>query len=183
MKSVVVVMADGFEEIEAFAVVDILRRADIRVTMAALDRLDVMGSHQIPTRADAVLADIQEPDFDGIILPGGEPGTTHLESSKMVQSLINVFHSNGKLVAAICAAPRILDGIGILNGIPATSYPGTKPKMKQCLYKEDDVVVSGSIVTSRGAGTAMAFAYALVAQLGYPDRAQQLRDAMVFKSY
>jgi 4-methyl-5(b-hydroxyethyl)-thiazole monophosphate biosynthesis len=180
MPSALVVLANGFEEIEATAIIDILRRGNIDVTLAGLDASDITGAHQLSVTTETTLSQALESAFDAIVLPGGEPGTTNLQNSELLKRALYDFAAANKVVAAICAAPRILDALGLLDGKRATSYPGTKPDMTRCTYSEDAVVVDGAIITSRGPGTAMAFAYALLEFLQSSETSQELKEAMIF---
>jgi len=180
MPNALVVLANGFEEIEASAIIDILRRGNIDVTLAGLDASDITGAHQLSVTTETTLSQALENTFDAIVLPGGEPGTTNLENSELLKKALYDFTASEKLVAAICAAPRILDALGLLDGKNATSYPGTRDQMTRCNYVEDAVVVDGNVITSRGPGTAMTFAYAVVEQLQSSEESKQLQEAMVF---
>ncbi len=162
MAHVVVPLADGFEEIEAVAVVDILRRAGLRVTVAGVDGDEAVGSHGMRIRCDARLDDVTPREADAVVLPGGLPGTRRLAESEAVASLVR--HVNGRegLVAAICAAPTVLAGLGLLEGRRATSHPAHRDEMGPCRYETAAVVRDGNVVTSRGAGTAVEFALELV---------------------
>ena len=165
MKRVIVPLAEGFEELEAVAIIDILRRAGTDVTVAALEGSVVTGSHGIAITCDAPLDACDPAAADAVVLPGGLPGTRHLAASEAVATLASEVYRRGGLVAAICAAPTVLDGLGLLEGKAATSHPAHADEMTRCLYNEAPVVVSGNIVTSRGAGTAVDFAAELVAIL------------------
>ncbi len=179
MPYVQILLADGFEEIEAIAVIDILRRAGISV-----DILGVGNQTIVSARGITIIPDrgVEEAPLlsDMLILPGGEPGTSNLEKSPMVCHKITQHHHAKKWIAAICAAPRILDHLGILEGRVATSYPSTQADLKNCHYSESDVVISDHIITSRGAGTSLAFAYTLVTQLCHPGVSEKLQTAMVY---
>ncbi len=180
MASALIVLADGFEEIEAVAVIDILRRAQIETTVAGLDKLKITSARQVKIETDALLDEVTHHVFDVIILPGGEPGTTNLQQSQTLKDLLLKQASQKRLVAAICAAPRILDQIGLLDGKKATSFPGTKPEMKSCDYQEARVVEDGQIITSRGPGTAMEFGFKLVERLKSPQLASSLKEKMLY---
>lgn len=181
MKTALIILADGFEEIEALSVIDILRRGHIQVTIAGLDKIDITSTHNITIKCDVQLDQVKENLFDAIILPGGEPGTTNLENSELVTANLEKHVQNNKYVCAICAAPRILDGLGFLNNKKATSFPGTKAQMKNCTYIEEKVVIDGQFITSRAPGTAMAFAYTILEKIfGKKILADQLRQAMLF---
>ena len=180
MATALMILANGFEEIEALSVVDILRRAHVQVEMAGLESKEVKGSHEICVKADVVLSEVLDRLYDVVILPGGEPGTTHLQNSPLVERILQNHRSEQKKIAAICAAPRILDQMGFLNGKQATSFPGTRPMMRNCLYQEAETVWDDPILTSRGPGTAMAFGFAIVEQLVSWQMAQDLKSSMVY---
>lgn len=165
---VIVPLADGFEEIEAATIIDLLRRADIEVVVAALGGMQARGAHGLGFAADIALDDALDDaldgDYDVVVLPGGEPGATALRDDARVQQLLKRQAEEGRLVAAICAAPKALAAAGLLDGRAATSYPGyldqhPAPGMR---YLAQPVVVDGKVVTSRGPGTAMDFALALI---------------------
>lgn len=164
MSKVLVPLAEGFEELEAVAIVDLLRRAGIEVHTATLGRREVTGSHGITVVADTTLAAVKARDYDMIVLPGGMPGTKHLEEDARVIALLRQFAEDGRYTAAICAAPSVLAHAGLLEGRKATSFPGfLQPgSVPGIEIAKDDVVVDGKVVTSRGPGTAIRFALALV---------------------
>jgi len=164
MSKVLVPLAEGFEEIEAVAIIDLLRRASIEVHTASLGRLEVTGSHGITVLADTTLATTGPGDYDMIVLPGGMPGTTHLREDERVIALLRQFADDGRYTAAICAAPSVLAHAGLLDGRRATSFPGflqagSAPGIE---LTEDAVVVDGKVATSRGPGTAIPFGLALI---------------------
>lgn len=180
-KKVLVLLAEGFEEIEAVTVIDVLRRAEIEVTSASLNGTQVKGSHGIALEADATLDDVEEQMFDAVVLPGGMPGARHLRESHAVLNLIREAAHKGKFVAAICAGPTALDVAGVLKGRRATSYPGHE--LTSADYVEGEpVVVDGNIVTSRGPGTAFDFALKLVEKLAGPEVAELHRDRLLLSS-
>lgn len=181
MKKIGVFMADGCEEIEALTVVDIARRAGIEVAMISIsgEKL-VKGAHGIDFYAD-IPAEFMDFDIlDGIVLPGGMPGTLNLEANKYVLQTIIDFHCKGKLVAAICAAPSVLGQAGILKGKKATSYPGFEDKLIGAEVCEDAVVVDGNMITSRGMGTAIEFALEIVGYLLDEETVHQLRNGIIY---
>lgn len=181
MKNVVVVLAPGFEEIEALTVVDVLRRADIRVTMAGLREGLITGSHDITVRPDKTLGEIRPEEFDMVVLPGGMPGTEHLRQDQRVSTLLQEMARAGKHTCAICAAPAVLKKAGVLQGKAITSHPVMRDELKDLTYLEDRVVVDGKVVTSRGPGTAMEFSLELVRILAGPQKAQELAAVMLVK--
>lgn len=165
MKKTAVLLAEGFEEIEALTVVDIIRRGNVECHMVSIKDLEVIGAHSIKVIADKVLSeDINE--YDLIVFPGGMPGATNLKEDKKVLETVKKFNKEGKLIAAICAAPIVLAAAGIVENKNITSYPGFEEELKGCNYKEENVVIDGNIITSRGPATAMEFGYELLKVLG-----------------
>ena len=148
MPSACIILAEGFEEIEAVAAIDILRRAKITLTVAGLTPT-VTSARGLQIIADTTLSTISTQVFDAIILPGGEPGTSNLESHPLVAQMLHTHFTSNKLVAAICAAPRLLNDLGFLSQRKATSFPKTKPRMNNCLYSEDTVVVDKNTLSHR----------------------------------
>jgi len=179
MARVCVLLADGFEEIEAVTVIDVLRRADVDTTVLGVTGLVVEGSHGIRVHADARLADAEDRVWDVVVLPGGMPGAARLRDSAEVQSLLRAQHARGGRIAAICAAPIALARAGLLEGRKATSYPTFATELGGVDYREDPVVVDGAITTSRGPGTALAFALALVEDLAGKPKAAELAERML----
>ncbi len=177
-KRVVVPVANGFEEIEAVVVIDVLRRAGLDVVVAGVEGADVIGSHSIALRCDALLTECA--DADAIVLPGGMPGSKRLRESEVVRDRVTRMHGEGKLVAAICAAPTVLESCGVLEGRRATSHPNHAEEMKRCIYDTAPVVVDGNLITSRGAGTAIAFAAAVVRHLVDETTANDILARMQF---
>ena len=172
MKKVALFLAKGFEEIEAIGTIDILRRAQIDVvTVSITDNKTVTGTHNIPVIADHTLNDTDFENFDMIILPGGMPGAKHLNEQEDLKKLIIEFNSKGKLIAAICAAPMVLGGLGILDGKRATCYPGFEPELIGAKTTGESVVVDDNIITGKGPGFVFDFGLRLVEQLlGLQDR-------------
>lgn len=180
-KKAIIFLANGFEEIEAVTVIDILRRAGINLTIAGVGNKEVISSRQLVIRAD-VLDEECDPHFDALILPGGMPGAEHLASSSKVKSMINSMNTEGKIIAAICASPAIvLAPMKILNGKKATCFPGMEEGFtSETKFVEEKVVQDGNIITSRGAGTASDFAFKLVENLISKDMADSLCEQMLF---
>lgn len=180
MSRVLVLLAAGFEEIEAVAVIDLLRRAGIDTRTASLGPREVTGSHGITVAADLALDSVDPDDFEMIVLPGGLPGADHLKADNRVLALLRRFAVAGRYTAAICAAPGVLAHAGLLDGRTATSYPGflrpdSAPGLK---LSEAPVVIDGKVVTSRGPGTAMEFGLALIGLLEGSQAAQIVRDRL-----
>ena len=179
-KRVLVPMAPGFEELEAVTIIDVLRRAGLQVTTAGLNDIAVAGAHNIRIECDTVLSAVEE-EWDAIVLPGGLPGSNHLRDDDQLKSLLKANVEAGRKVAAICAAPIALEAAGVLKDRRATSYPGFGEQMSSATYVEDAVCIDGPITTSRGPGTALRFALALVAQLVDEETAQNLSEGMLAK--
>ncbi len=178
-KKAIVVLAEGFEEIEAVTPVDILRRAGVEVELVGLDALEVTGAHGVTLRADRLLGDTE--DADAIILPGGLPGAENLAASEKLGNLLKAQAQARKLVAAICAAPAyVLAPLGILDGKRATCYPGCEERFgPRTTYVEKSVVKDDHLITSRGPGTAFAFGLALCQELADYEKADELTEAML----
>jgi len=180
MSKVLVPLADGFEEIEAVTIVDLLRRAGVEVRTASLAGREVTGSHGITVMADSGLDEVEAGDYDMIVLPGGMPGTTHLKSDSRVARLLRQFAESGRYTAAICAAPSVLAHAGLLEGRKATSFPGflTPGSAPGIRLSEDAVVVDGKVATSRGPGTALPFGLALIELLEGPEARREVQDRL-----
>ena len=165
MGRVLMFLAPGFEEIEAVTIIDLLRRAGIDITIAGLEKDRVTGSHDITIACDAFYENVNADDYDYLILPGGQPGTNNLKKNQQVLETIRRFDRKKKIIAAICAAPTVLQTAGILNSIRVTSYPSEKNVFDPSRYEEDDVVSDGNIITSRGVGTAVDFALNIIGKI------------------
>lgn len=177
MKKVAVLLAEGFEEIEALTPVDILRRADIQCDTLGLSSLEVTGSHAITVKADKVF-DGDLSVYDMVVLPGGLPGSEHLRDHTALIAALKEEAEKGKYVTAICAAPIVLEEAGLLEGKQFTCHPSKEEEIQAGSFVSDVVVVDGHIVTSRGAGTALAFAYKLVDLLG--GDSQKIAQSIVY---
>lgn len=173
-----VFLADGFEEIEALAPVDILRRGGIEVKTVGVSGKTVTGAHGIAVTADLAAADAVTDGLDGIILPGGMPGTRNLEASETVQRFVDFAAKGGLLIGAICAAPSILGHKGLLNGRRATCFPGFEDTLAGARLIDEPTVTDGAFVTGRGAGAALEFGFALLAFLNGEESARTLRRSM-----
>jgi 4-methyl-5(b-hydroxyethyl)-thiazole monophosphate biosynthesis len=167
MATVLVPLAQGCEELEAVTIIDLLRRAGITVLTAGLDDKPVKASRGTVLIPDTTLEAAMAQEFDMIALPGGLPGADHLNQDSRIHTLLKQQAKAEKYIAAICAAPKVLASAGLLNGKHATSYPGSidDSQMQNMAYEEKPVVIDGKVITSRGPGTAMDFALALIEQL------------------
>ncbi|MBE6368446.1 MAG: DJ-1/PfpI family protein [Lentisphaerae bacterium] len=171
MKKVLLLLAEGFEEIEALGTVDVLRRMNVQVITAGLTARQVIGSHQITVTADTVLAEVDGDQFDAVVLPGGLPGASYLYDDERVIALLKKFAADGKITAAICAAPMVLDKAGLLKEGCFTMYPA------QDLYKHlsngkrprpESVITHGTVITGKGPGATFEFAGAVALALKTP---------------
>lgn len=174
-------LAEGFEEIEAFSVVDLLRRAEIEIQTVTIkpDRM-VTGAHKIQVKADLIFEEIQYEDMTGMILPGGMPGTTNLSKCKPLIEWLQKAHADEKLIAAICAAPSILGDLGILEGRKAVCYPGFESKLKGATVTEDAAVRDGHIITSKAAGTAVDFSLKLIKHLKSKEDSINIKRSILY---
>ncbi len=177
-KSVLVPLAFGFEEIEAVTVIDVLRRAGFRVVVASVGETSVTGSRRLKVVADVRLEETADQLFDAVVLPGGMPGTENLARSEAVRRHITATVEGGGWIGAICAAPTLLEDMGLLAGRKATSHPTVRDKLRSATYDEANVVISPPVVTSRGPGTALEFALALVEVFTGKAGAEALAEAM-----
>lgn len=179
MKKVLVIMAPGFEEIETVTVVDILRRAGGRVTVAGIVPGVIEGSRGMSMVPDASLDAINPDGFDLVVLPGGQPGTDNLGKDPRVLEILKNMDKAGKQIAAICAAPKVLHAAGLLQNKRITSHPSIREQFPESRYCEDRVVVDGNIITSRSPGTAMEFAMKLVDILFGRERLQVVNNGVM----
>lgn len=181
MEKAYIFLADGFEEIEGLTVVDILRRAGIGIRMISImGRKQVKGSHGITVEADALYEDTDLGDGTLYILPGGMPGTRYLGEHAALCRLLKEAAAAEKKIAAICAAPSVLGDLGLLEGKQAVCYPGFEDRLKGAKVLQEPVAVSGSVTTSRGMGTAIPFALALVAGLKGQEAADELGKSIIY---
>jgi len=165
MKTALVLFAEGSEELEAISIVNILRRADVIVTLAGLNDGALRGSRGVTILPDISLDAVLHGDFDMLVLPGGQPGTRHLQADARVFRLLLQMSQQGKYIAAICAAPSVLATAGLLAGKRATCYPTSLDDFPSVDLQTHAIVEDGKLITSRGPGTAMDFALILVERL------------------
>ena len=176
MMRVLVPLAEGFEEIEAISVIDILRRAEIEVVTAGLKEGLAEGSHKVKVLPDTTLEKVDWHDFDGLVLPGGAPGFVNLGNDPRILDLAREMNRAGKCVAAICAAPSVLIKAGVLQNRKATVSPSGKAQVQACAdFREDRVVVDKNLITSRAPGTALEFALKLVEALAGREKMEQVK--------
>jgi len=159
-------LATGFEEIEAIATVDILRRGGVEVTTISITgECTVCGVHQIPVTADLLFEETDFSDGDAFILPGGGPGSFNLNDHKALKELLVSQHEQNKWIAAICAAPLVLGGLGLLKGKKAICYPGMESYIQGAMLTDQPAVTDGNIITGKGPGLALDFALTVLATL------------------
>ncbi len=160
-----IILASGFEEIEAITVIDILRRADIQVDICTLDNINVRGAHSISITTEKCISDINTDDYDAVILPGGLPGATNLRDNSLVVEVVKDIFRSDNLVASICAAPIVLEECEISNEIDGTCYPGFEKYINFKNYVDKPVVKSGNVITAMGPAFSMNFALEIVEYL------------------
>lgn len=182
MPKALVILAPGFEEIEAVSIIDILRRGEIDVTVAGLADGPITGSHDITIVPDTTLEKVDHKVFDLLVLPGGQPGTNNLKANERLLQWIRERFASRQKLAAICAAPTVLHKAGITDRLKLTSYPSEKEVFTTGEYLEEAVVKDGPVITSRGVGTALAFGLALVEELQGKEMAQTVADRILFKA-
>jgi 4-methyl-5(b-hydroxyethyl)-thiazole monophosphate biosynthesis len=189
-KKVLVLLAEGFEEVEAITPIDYLRRAGIEVRLVSIASgeagLQVQGSHGLVVQGESTLQELAKAgqlsaaSWDGVLLPGGMPGASHLAASETVSALVKDMAAAGKLVAAICASPAVaLFPLGLLQGRRFTCFPGMETQVSGAQWVEDQAVRDGNIITSRGAGTAGVWAREIIAYLTDSDTAQKIAAAVL----
>jgi len=180
MASVIVPLAQGCEELEAVTIIDLMRRAEIQVTTAGLDDNPVTASRKTVLVADNSLDELLNNDYDMIVLPGGLPGADHLRDDDRIINLLKKMAADGKYTCAICAAPKVLAKAGLLDNRNATAFPGTLEKLNLPFtqIRSDPVVIDGTVVTSRGPGTAMDFALVLIEILCGEDKRKKVESAL-----
>ena len=174
-------LATGFEEVEALAPVDILRRGGVEIkTVSVTGDLIVESAHGVGIKADAHFEDIDPTDADLLMLPGGLPGATNLNEHEGLRKALVEQNARGGRIAAICAAPLVLGGLGLLEGRKATCYPGFEKYMTGATYTADLCTVDGNITTGRGPAAVLPYSYALLEQFVGAETAKQVRDGMIY---
>ncbi len=179
MAKLLVPISNGFEEIETVSIVDICRRGNIDVTLASIEKIDVQGAHQISIKTDKLISEVQEKDFDMIALPGGLPNAFNLAESEELQKILIQFKESNKNIAAICASPFALHKAGVLNK-NYTCYPGFESKIKEEGYtKDENIVIDGKVLTSRGPATATLFALEIVKILKGKEEYEIVKEGLL----
>ena len=181
MKKVCILLADGFEEIEALTVSDVMRRANITCDLISIKEMKDKSIQGLVVEADKLFSEDME--YDLVVIPGGIPGATNLRDDERVVKFVKKQNKEGKLIGAICAGPIVLGKAGITEGINMTSYPGYEDELPNCEYLEEAVVVDSNIVTSRGPATAMAFSYKLLEKLGCEHQVEAISSGMLYKMF
>lgn len=183
MKKIGVFFAHGFEEVEALTVVDLCRRSKIDVDMISIgENLNVVGRTNIEIKTERFFDVAEVEKYDGLVLPGGMPGTSNLLAHKGLCDALCQFNEKEKLVAAICAAPMVLGKLGILYGKKACCYPGMEMYLEGAQIEEGLVSIDGNVITSRGIGTAIPFSLAIIERLKDKKTAEEVRDSIVYTS-
>jgi len=185
MAKAIILLADGFEEIEAITVIDVLRRCGVGLEIVGLRKgyvRSARGVKIIPDKSIDEIANESIASFDAVILPGGGEGVENLKKSEKVRKLLNDFMSKSKQIAAICAAPTALASFGLLKNKKATVYPGLENELKEAGAEiaNSKVIVDGNIITSRGPGTASDFAFEIARKLAGKEKTEEVAKAMLF---
>ena len=179
-KRIAVYLAEGFEEIEAISIIDVLRRADIEVVVVSVTgKLEVSGSHQIKVLVDTLFEDFNSTDLFMIVLPGGMPGAFNLDAHEGLKAQIRYFNAENKPLAAICAAPMVFGNLGILDGKQAVCYPGFERYLKGAEILSVPVIESENFITGRGPGVAIQFALKIVEKAVSIEKAEQVAKQML----
>lgn len=168
-------LADGFEETEALAPLDILRRGRVEVQTVGVTGGYVTGAHGITVKADILPPIALKDNTEAVILPGGGVGTQNLDASVLVKEAVQSAYSSGKLICAICAAPSVLGEMGLLRGKKATCYPGFEKYLDGAELSEANVAESGNVITANGMGAALDFGFAVLARLRGADKAEEVK--------
>ncbi len=180
MKKAFVFLATGFEETEAIGTIDLLRRGEIDTTIVSITgEFNVEGAHGIGVLADTLLEDTDFVEADALVLPGGMPGATNLKACEPLAQLLLQQHQQGKVVAAICAAPLVLGGLGILNGRKATCYPSFEPTLKGAEVTGEAVVADGHVITGKGPGLVFHFGLAIIEALQGKAMAKEVANGLL----
>ena len=181
MAKVYAFLAEGLEEVECLAVVDVLRRSGVEVTLVSVgETKEIVGSHGIRLTADALFEETNPDQADILFLPGGMPGTKNLQAHQGLAEAIRKAAKQGRRIAAICAAPSILGTMGLLKGRTATCYPGFEDMLEGASYTSQGVITDGNITTSRGLSYALALGLELIRLLQGPQQAERIREAVQY---
>uniref|UniRef100_UPI003216FE77 DJ-1 family glyoxalase III n=1 Tax=uncultured Draconibacterium sp. TaxID=1573823 RepID=UPI003216FE77 len=182
MKNIAIHLAEGFEEIEAISIIDVLRRADFNVNVVSVTKSpEVTGAHAITIKTDTLFENVDYQLIDMIVLPGGMPGSNNLKAHSGLREQILNFSDSRKPLGAICAAPMVFGNLGLLKNKNATCYPGFEEELHGAIITNNDVEVADNIVTGKGAGVAIDFALKIVEMFQGKDRANELRRKMIVR--
>ena len=179
MPKVAIILAEGFEEVEAVAPIDVLRRAGVEVLIAGLSKEPVPSARNVRIVPDLSVDELNPEELDMVILPGGSKGVENLKKDPRVEKLIKAMEEKGKYISAICAAPTALASFGVLEGKRATVYPALKENIKPAILVEEKVVEDKNVITSQGPGTALLFGLKLAEKLVGKEKAREVAKAML----
>ena len=182
MSKIAIFFATGYEEIEGLTVVDICRRCKVDIDMVSVteDR-KVTGSHGISVEMDKLFSEVDFEEYDMLVLPGGMPGTRNLEAHEGLMAQVDAFFENGKYIGAICAAPSVFGHRGILKGKNACCFPGFENHLEGAHVSTNPVEIAGNVVTSRGMGTAIEFALAIVGLFCGAEKAEEMAKSIIYR--
>lgn len=179
-KKVLVILADGFEEVEALGPIDVLRRCGAQVTVAGIGAKQIRGAHDVYVGCDALLSEVTDLTYDAIVLPGGMPGAKNLHESNEVSKVVLDTYGRGDFVCAICASPAfVLAPLHILEGKKVTCYPGCEPNAPYVAFGTDRAVRDGNIITGKGPGAALEFGLEIAKALYGSEMSQRIHDDMI----
>ncbi len=182
MSKLAIFFATGYEEIEGLAVVDICRRCNLTIDMVSVTaERSVRGAHAISVEMDKVLSEVDFAEYDMLILPGGGLGTRNLEACEELMAQVDAFYEGGKYIGAICAAPSIFGHRGILKGRNACCYPGFESHLEGACVTGNPVEISDHVITSRGMGTAIDFALAIVGEFCGREQADEMAWTIIYR--
>ena len=179
MTRALVPMSDGTEEIEAVIVIDTLRRAKWEVVAVGMKKGVITASRGVKIVPDAAFDDVDPYTFDVIVVPGGAKGVENLLKEERLHEAIRSLHRAGKIVAAVCAGPLVLQQAGVLSGCKVTCHPDHAAKITQARWMNEPVVIDGNIITSQGAGTCFKFAIAIISKVDGPEKSQAVARGMI----
>jgi 4-methyl-5(b-hydroxyethyl)-thiazole monophosphate biosynthesis len=180
MKKAFVFLATGFEETEAAGTIDVLRRGEVNTTVVSVTgELNVTGAHGLALAADKLFEETDFSGADALILPGGMPGSSNLDACEPLKKLLVGQYESGRIVAAICAAPLVFGGAGILKGRKATCYPGFEPCLTGAILTDAPAVTDGNVITGKGPGLVFPFGLALVSALNGPSKAEEVAGGLL----
>jgi len=180
MKEAFIFLARGFEETEAIVTMDVIRRGGINLTSVSISNMYFAeGAHDIIVEVDSLFSETDFSNGSILILPGGMPGAVNLNNHTGLKNLLKEYADQGKKIAAICAAPLVLGGLGLLQGKKATAYPGFESTLTGAEYTKANVVIDGNIITARGPGFALDFGLAIVSQLAGQEKAKEVAEGLL----